>query len=1069
MPVNDMIVPSMELALLRLFQRGGRDNQKLPAHMPEAIFQKDPLQTREMLALAGYFAPGVTVDHFVNLLTEYRESRLKTDSRRRREKAKEVRASQVERGFLTQARAARLSAMDELEVRQKERDKREDVNFSNVWVPTHVPPGTDSASEHSYWLTCLARVCFSHLMLELTPRDSRVDAHVREKTRLWLNAHVPMLEYLDDTAEVKRDADVDPVLFADSYLGVRAADYPEDHDMIQLNTRLLENPRRPTPDAVLMEIEFTLPDLLDQAAEIYRMVEADPHSDIVEWLVLGTDPQDDMGDRTAQADAQRNRYPWFRCKRFIDRQDVLRHSIWVSVLMSLRALGGVRCQGYPDKYKDAAYLWQLAFLELADFCECAKRYDDEFLLTPDPLCEVSPLEAFYPWPARAFHEGDLPNLMPTLMLIALRGEQFVPKFSIGKIINKSLPFACMRRLLTDTTRKAIRSEHHFFRVFSKMMQCMLMGTYPGCRKRLDGDTALAVMRICSSKDALIDKLSISEDQSCRVIFTAVRAYVCEYGRLNPAYADACNDVIYWHGMVRDTRRMGDIIRETNLCALDTFAEARVRLERHGKSSGAIVYRYRDTCVSENLFKIVSKQMEDNVYCELEDERRENVIYESLVRELGDHGRPIDECRELWNQAMLTSHCETLEQMCDPEADPEGTVQVLRRCISINEDSVERFRAPISKQIKENILNTMLHVPENMRFTEPCFSLLCAPEHGGLRRSIVHSLVRLVELYHERGAPKDSEEQLADFSPYELKVVTWFLHCCRLYDRVHLVRLDPVTEERIEHAMLTKRAVVYPKVQQLVANDFNVYVTLCCERVITKMNGAYGHDDVRYDLDLEQPVCKRGNKNSKNAPPRTTRSSGTRCRPRRTRRSVTVPRRTSSTSCASAAPSQSCASTCAGSSWSPAPAAAPRTSTCTAHSAPLSTRWTPWATWLKAGMPASGAWPRIRPCTACTNAPTVTWISRRATWNNRASGWRLRRWCASYASTETRATITTTSPSTHKACGRSSTSARSTTPAPLPFPIREPPIVPEESLLGTWTRPSSSSASEKPRCATPSAP
>jgi hypothetical protein len=45
----------------------------------------------------------------------------------------------------------------------------------------------------------------------------------------------------------------------------------------------------------------------------------------------------------------------------------------------------------------------------------------------------------------------------------------------------------------------------------------------------------------------------------------------------------------------------------------------------------------------------------------------------------------------------------------------------------------------------------------------------------------------------------------------------------------------------------------------------VYVTICCERVVTMRDGAYGHDDVRYDLDLRMPTCNRGNKTTKKTP------------------------------------------------------------------------------------------------------------------------------------------------------------------------------------------------------------
>lgn len=845
----------MELALLRLFQRGGRDNNQIPAHLAECVFQEDPLATREALIEHGFFAPGVTVEAFVDLMTNYRETRLRADSQRRRAKIDRLMAKIADRGNMSQHKQDRTRAQEELRVCKQERAMRAAVEYENAWIPAAIPNGDAPASEHTYWLTVLARVGFARLMLTLTPRDGKVGPCAREKTDLWLNAHIPLLKYMDQNGIV-HDRDVDPAEFNDGYLGNRAADYPEDHAMFQERTWLVPNPKRPMPDEILAEIDFDMPDILEQAADVYRIVSRNPRCSLVTWLTSMEQQQQQRGDDR----------PWFTCKKFSNADDVLDHCIWSSVLMSLRALEKICNSGtnVADKYKDAAYLWQLAFLELAEMCAAAGRFDDQFMLAVDSAAGVTPLEAFYPWPGRAFHAGDLPNPFPTLSLIPLQGEEHVPEFDMARLINKSLPFACMRRRLTDTARKAIRSNTAFYKVFAKIIQCMLLGVYPGTKNRLHGDTALEMLRICSNSKTLIQKLSISEDQSCRIIFTAVRSYVCEYGRLNPTYAAASDEIIYWYGMVRDTRAMSDLIRDTNLLAIDTFAEARVRLNRHGKSSGAIVYRYRDKCVSEYMFKVVSKQLEHNTYAEMEDCRRDNDVFERLLSSPAiSLAEGVDgPLQKVWKQALGTSHGETLSHVLASARGPQAIQTALRECIAFNQQCIERYREAIPKGIKQDILNMLLLVPEPLRFTEPCFSQLCQPKFGGLRRAVVHSLVRLVDLYHEQGSPKETREQLADFSPYELRITTWFLHCCRLYDRIHLVPLDPATEARIENTMMTKRVSLYPGVQQLHPNDFTVYATVCCEKIITMTDGIYGHDKVRYDSRLKQPVCKPKGKSTK---------------------------------------------------------------------------------------------------------------------------------------------------------------------------------------------------------------
>lgn len=860
------MIPTIELALLRIFKTKGKNNDKLPNNLPEAVFNDDPLSSFEIFEENDAFLEEITVGDFVDLLKIYIEARqfielenFRTEKDKKRKETLETykdhiqRKSPQERQSLFKAKQNLVKKQDEVEEAMFIAEMNAHLDPHLTWIPRHSPDKDSPVKNYKYWLTVYARVVFAHNMLYLTTTHRKITCYVTEKGERHLNNQIPLMRYLDDTADTLghpvRDVDVDVFSFIEHYRPLGQSNYPDDADLIKQRRFMIQN--KLSPKQVLVKNDINeIPELHEQADLVRKRIRGND-KEFIKWLVYGT--ADQHFEHKIEMDPQIWKLPWVKCKRFIDVDDILNHTYWAGLLVSLYQLGLLMHSSKILAVQDAAYLWQLAFLDLIDICDRANRYDDKFLFQVDKSTNLSVLEVYYPYNDRAFFEGDLPNLGHTLGIIPLYGEQEFPKFDIGLIINKSMNFACVRRLLSEKVCEATSESKAIWKVISRIMWCMLAGTYKSSRNRLDGNTALKIKRMCDSEDYMRAQLSKDKDRSCRVIFTAIRSYIVYYGTRNSGYIAAASHYIHWYNLVDDTRTLAEKIRGTNLRANDTFAEARMLLERHNKGDSVLVYRYKSGCLSEELFGVISQALEKNSFRELEDSKRDLFLFETTKEKIlaGE-----DYSKE-WSQILIRADPEFNFFSVDARfTSSVKELRILQNAIDTTKRLIQGFEKDVPKKVKTNIINTVFRVPENMRFEESTFSILTETEYGGLDYSIVAVMRSLIRLYYARSSPKESEEQIAHLDTYHLRVLTWYLHCCRLFDRIHLIPLDAKTQRKIELAMKVERVRIFPGIQEITDKDFEVYVTLCCERVVTEKNNSFGHDDVRYNMEYQTVVCKR---------------------------------------------------------------------------------------------------------------------------------------------------------------------------------------------------------------------
>lgn len=236
--------------------------------------------------------------------------------------------------------------------------------------------------------------------------------------------------------------------------------------------------------------------------------------------------------------------------------------------------------------------------------------------------EMTPLT--YPYDNRCFTAYDLPDAMHVLTSIPMCGEQVEPTFVLGKFIQKSLPFAGARRALTEQTAQTIMTNEAFWRVFSSLLYCMLVDTYPEHVSRdrtrcFDVARITAIRRYVSDREAVRASLvcngtSKETDRNCYVIFTAFRLWMVMMVGNQPHYVDAIRHCLDWTQFEAQVADMARTIRGTlDLSKEDMYVKARAELTRtKGGSAKPKVYRYRKSDATGTILEQLIARQQTNV-------------------------------------------------------------------------------------------------------------------------------------------------------------------------------------------------------------------------------------------------------------------------------------------------------------------------------------------------------------------------------------------------------------------------------------------------------------------------
>ena len=191
---------------------------------------------------------------------------------------------------------------------------------------------------------------------------------------------------------------------------------------------------------------------------------------------------------------------------------------------------------------------------------------------------------------------------------------------------------------------------------------------------------------------------------------------------------------------------------------------------------------------------------------------------------------------------------------------------VQRAIKEAQDTLYLLKRPEGVTWKENVLNYVLRLEPSQRLTPLSLSVLTLPKYGGIQRSSVETVLKLVHIYYsnDKCLPKYFERHIELMNIPDINVVTWYFNCLSTLEHISLIPLDAETTRRVDWAMRFRRYPTLPG-QKLDPSVYNVMISLCCKKIKTLMGSKrYGHFAITYNMDRRLYTCtkSRGNKKRK---------------------------------------------------------------------------------------------------------------------------------------------------------------------------------------------------------------
>lgn len=632
--------------------------------------------------------------------------------------------------------------------------------------------------EYSWYRTVWCRVNFAQYFL--TPQQRRP----------FINAHLKCIQYLD-TLEDPRDDVID--LKRLHYIPLKG------YNIDYCERSIAWTSVKKTPLLVLQE---AFPDCFWTVEEV---IDNDYYL-VIESLYIDDDQWAPIQPENAPAETHR----------------IYRACVYI-VNQAKRFLNDDAASVLELDVRDALWFYYVAFLDFFIYASSnePEQCSDQVLLTPVNSTQNYQSENLTPWEmygsgldVRTKHAGFLPDLFHVLNSIPLGGEQCTPVTNIGKIYQKSLPFACQRRHITNLIIESIRDDDAFWLLCKQLFWVMLADLYPSynfptaakeniCKGNLTMRDLMRARELTSSKDLFISMIKHSLESSKEggplVVFTAFRMHIIYMASFNTEYANHARESIDWDNFVANTLEAAAITRESDLLPEDPLARARVQLIKAVKNNDSRVSRIHRRPMAVTLTE------------------RSNEILEKII------------IRDYYTKRETSS----------------------------NPEMLNFYKRILTVDCKCAISNFLLRIPPSDRFTFKAFSILTLLEYGGISPNTAELMYDLTRVYNtSNGMPKDFTRVLDQFDTRDFVISCYYFNIATELERISFVPLDAETIRRTDEAMLNKRYHLFPG-QSLPPHAFNIQIALCCGRICTLMGqGKYGSKTVCFDVENQCYVCAR---------------------------------------------------------------------------------------------------------------------------------------------------------------------------------------------------------------------
>lgn len=744
------------------------------------------------------------------------------------------------------------SPVDDDDVEEAEEPISMSIDEDEPWIPAVMPPMT---ADYSWFYTVFYRVNGAFKLYKAYTRVNPKDRFMDHKIRRFQEAHLRMVQFLDKLADQSNAAIGDEYAFASLYQKLGESHYDVDASMCKV-TRTLHQIKR----APLDIIQEAHPDLYWLPEEISQSIR---------------DKTIDTECLTCWIDGEWN--PTGPTEPAFDT-----HTLFYGTVLVLNQIKEVIASEDRLPVRDALWAYYVSF---ADLFYYANRFDDYYLTAPigslhgraGKLIQsgnASLWELYGTMDTRAFTAGDLPDFYHVLAAIPLWGEQHTPSYFIGKIYQKSLPFACQRRHLIKLVVKCIEDDPAFWRVFSKLFWVLLANLYPDelyCKEATMGmRDLLRAKQLTDSKELLISALTAKQpgfkngpaergantgaNGGPLVVFTVFRMHILYMASFNEQYVGQAKRCIDWDYFKQDVLKLADIIRVQSLFPDDPFAQARKQLSKTVKSPHSRVHRLRRRSMAICLMDQFNETLEKTILKDKQNFTNDFAKLLLITMPLNTDIVP-DEIRVKFQETVIGTHLHHAQKDCFDTAAIFATV--LDKTVDVTRAAVAFYKKLMDVKFKAKILNALLRIQPEERLTQRAFSMLTLAEYGGISHHCVTMLSELVKIYHEKAVPKEFKQRIDKISIPHFMVVCFYFNMVALLEKISFVPLDADTVRRTDHAMITKRHHLFPG-QDIPDCIYNVSVALCCEKVCTLMgHGKHGDKKVAYDIEKQMFVCAHG--------------------------------------------------------------------------------------------------------------------------------------------------------------------------------------------------------------------
>jgi hypothetical protein len=691
---------------------------------------------------------------------------------------------------------------------------------SLIWSP--VFKQESYSPTYNWFWTIFYRVNGAHLLMPLT--KDKVTLH---KMTLFKNAHLKCVQYLDSLDDPS-DANIDEAYLIACYKSLGSSHFECDRSLVKVTRQ--EHVLRQTP---LEIIRNAYPEKIYWTPEDFAQAIRDGKiatETLSPWI-------DDEWNPMAGSQGP----------------EVQTHTLYYGIVCTLKQIR--ECLRTATAVcRDALWHYYCSFVDFFHHLSY-KPLHDFYLLTPmdshigrDGVSLVNSEKAT-PWSlygtcdTRAFTAHNLPDFYHVLASIPLAGEQKTPPYFLGKIYQKSLPFACQRRHLIKLVLLFVNQDAHFARIFCQLAWVMLANLYPGALYNEEGPLLkmrdlLRIRELTANKNVLMSVLNtpVSDNGGPLVVLTIFRMHILYMASFNEQYVEQARRCIEWDSYYKDVLKLRNIVCAFSLFPPDPFAQARKELGKTVKSPHSKVHRLRRRSVAVCLMDCFNETFEKTI---LKDKQNFNMDLVKLSTGEAGGAHLAD--------TFIGAHLLHF----DPS---NATIEI---ATEIARDAKRFYDNLLSFKCKAAILNELLIVPASQRLSRNAFCMLLEPHLGGISQECVRIMCDLVNVYKTKAVPKELKGHIGRIRMTDFVAVCFYLNMVAQLERISFIPLPAEIVRQTDEAMTVKRYHLYPG-QHVPEDMYNVSIALCCEKICTLMgNGKNGERKVAYNLEKQTFVCAHG--------------------------------------------------------------------------------------------------------------------------------------------------------------------------------------------------------------------